>query len=75
MRKLSFNQKFQQRIVELNIIYLANKNRIKYSLGTILMAILTYYSCIHPEKYHILIPIVFGMMVVFGVALIATDKK
>jgi len=51
------------------------KNKIKYSLGAITFACLCYYSAIHPEKYHILITIVMGVMFIISIAALIADKK
>jgi hypothetical protein len=51
------------------------KNKIKYSLGTILMASLSYYSLCHSEKYNILIPIMFGVLAIIGISFLITEKK
>jgi len=52
------------------------KNKIKYSLGSVIFAGLTYCSAIHPEKYHILITIIMGAMLIISIAaLIAVEKE
>jgi hypothetical protein len=51
------------------------KNKIKYSLGIITTFMIGLYSYDHPEKYHILISVMFGALTVLGIALLVTDKK
>jgi len=51
------------------------KNKIEYSTGIIITALISYYSYCHPERYHILIPIIFGALCVLGIAFLATDDK
>jgi len=51
------------------------KNRIKYSLGTIVTVLICYYSACHNEKYHVLIPIIFGVLAMFSIIMLVTEKK
>ena len=51
------------------------KNKLKYSLCIITTFMIGLYSYDHPEKYHVLIPIMFGALCVLGIALLVTSKK
>lgn len=51
------------------------KNKIKYSIGIAITTIICYYSYSHPEKYHVIIPVLFGTLTVLGVALLFIDRK
>lgn len=49
--------------------------KLKYIILSIIMWSITYYSSVHPEKYHILIPVVFGAISVLLIAILAVDRK
>ena len=52
------------------------KNRIKYLLSMTISFTIGLYSYNHPEKYHVLIPIIFGTLFILGsVFLIEEIKK
>ena len=51
------------------------KDRIKHSAETILMLLLCLYSAFHPEKYDVIVPIMFGAIALLGIILIISDKK
>lgn len=50
------------------------KNRIKYVIGTLAFASLAYYSAIN-ERYHILIPIIMGVMCLISLGCLLMDRK
>lgn len=49
--------------------------KTKYILGTIVMGFITIYSISHNEKYHELIPIIFGVLTIFSIALAISDRE
>lgn len=51
------------------------KDKIKYSLEIIVTAFICYYSAYHTEKYHIFIPILFGILSALGISLLIDELK
>lgn len=49
--------------------------KTKYILGTLVMGGIAMYSASHDEKYHILIPIIFGVLTILSIALAVADKE
>ena len=49
--------------------------KIKYILGTLVMGGIAMYSASHGEKYHILIPIIFGALTILSIALAIDELK
>jgi len=49
--------------------------KLKYILISIIMWSITYYSASHPEKYHVLIPVILGAISVLLICVAIVDKK
>ena len=49
--------------------------KTKYIIGTLVLGIICIFSVIHPERYHIFIPIIFGTLTIFSIVTLITDKK
>jgi len=48
--------------------------KAKYIIGSIVMGLITIYSGNHPEKYNVVIPIIFGVLTITSIALAISDK-
>ena len=48
--------------------------KLKYVLGSIIMGLITLISVQQPEKYHFLIPIMFGTLFIISLALMLSDR-
>ena len=51
------------------------KFKLKTYIGSILMGSITIYSGLHPEKYHIAIPILFGILTCLSIGLLLTYEQ
>ena len=49
--------------------------KTKYILGTLVMGGIAMYLASHSEKYHILIPIIFGALTILSIALGVADRE
>jgi hypothetical protein len=49
--------------------------KLKYVLGSIIMGLITLISVQQPEKYHVLIPIIFGILFLVSISLMLSDKN
>lgn len=43
---------------------------LKYLYGTIILGCITLYSYLHSEKYHVLMPIIFGALTVISLSIL-----
>lgn len=57
-----------------NTILIAMKG-IKYLIGSAICAILFIYCVINIEKYHLLLPMIFGLLSILGVSLYKKEQK
>ena len=49
--------------------------KLKHFIGSIILAVIAIFSAIHPEKYHILIPIFFGALAIISAGVLLAFRK
>ena len=46
------------------------KFKLKYLIGSLVMGAICLFSAIHPERYNVLVPIIFGALFVISLSLL-----
>ena len=49
------------------------KFKLKYLIGSLVMGAICLFSAIHPERYNVLVPIIFGALFVISLSLLIGD--
>lgn len=51
------------------------KFKLKYLIGSLIMGSICIFSAVHPERYNVLVPIIFGTLFVISLSLLIGDNN
>ena len=49
--------------------------KIKYLIGSLVMGAISIFSGIHPERYNVLVPVMFGALFIISLTLLVGDNN